>query len=62
MTDAFETWRAGARYKHDMRIKAASAFEYLYTSLGQRTLRAWQEGVIYNQKVLLIDNLQYKCA
>lgn len=54
LTDAFETWRAGARYKHDMRIKTASAFEYLYLSLGQRTLRAWQEAVVYTQKVLSV--------
>ena len=37
-----------------MRIKTASAFEYLYLSLGQRTLRAWQEAVVYNQKVLSV--------
>ena len=51
LTDAFETWRAGARHKHDMRIKTATAFEYLYLSLGQRALKSWQEGVVYNQKV-----------
>lgn len=51
LTDAFETWRAGARHKHDMRIKTATAFEYLYLSLGQRALKAWQQGVAYNQKV-----------
>ena len=49
--DAFETWRCAALQRRNMRIKTASAFEHLYLSLGQRAIRAWQEGVSYQQKV-----------
>lgn len=51
LMDAFETWRSAAIQRREMRIKTAGALEYLYLSLGQRAIRAWQEGVSYQQKV-----------
>ena len=51
LMDAFETWKAAAIQRREMRIKTAGAIEYLYLSLGQRAIRAWQEGVSYQQKV-----------
>jgi len=38
--------------RQELRIKTANAFQYLYLSLGQRAIKAWQEGVSYQQKVL----------
>ena len=49
--DALETWKAAAIQRREMRIKNAGAVEYLYLSLGQRAIRAWQEGVSYQRKV-----------
>ena len=51
LTDAFETWRLAATQRQELRIKTANAFQYLYLSLGQRAIKAWQEGVSYQQKV-----------
>ena len=50
--DAFETWRLAAAQRQELRIKTANAFQYLYLSLGQRAIKAWQKGVSYQQKVL----------
>jgi len=52
LMDAFETWRLAAAQRQELRIKTANAFQYLYLSLGQRAIKAWQEGVSYQQKVL----------
>ena len=51
LMDAFQSWRAAAAERQEMRIKTANAFQYLYLSLGQRAIRAWQQGVLYQQKV-----------
>ncbi len=52
LMDAFETWKVAAAERQELRLKTANAFEYLYLSLGQRAIKAWQEGVSYQQKVL----------
>ena len=52
LTDAFETWRLAVAQRQELRIKTANAFQYLYLSLGQKAIKAWQEGVSYQQKVL----------
>lgn len=54
--DAFESWKAAAAHRQEMRIKTANAFQYLYLSLGQRAIKAWQEGVAYQQKVLVFHH------
>ena len=60
LMDAFETWRSAASQRRELRMKTASAFEHLYLSLGQRAMRAWQEGVSYQHKVC--RRPQYLCG
>ena len=42
-------------------MQTANAFQYLYLSLGQRAIKAWQEGVSYQQKVSSLSLLAFQC-